>query len=78
LQAKLALFGPLQLKYVGEALPAMTQSDRTTLSTDVKLAMPLGANQEFFVGAKYKWEDTLTPTPWVDRTQLYLGLTFQR
>jgi hypothetical protein len=77
LQAKLDLFGPLQLQYSGEALPAMAQSGRTLL-TDVKLAMPLGSNQEMYLGAKYKWEDSLAPTPWLDRAQLYMGLKFQR
>ena len=78
LQAKLALFGPLQLQYAGEALPAMIQTDRHTLLSDLKLALPFGTNRELYLGAKYKWEDTLTPTPWVDRAQLYLGVKFQR
>jgi len=78
LQAKLDLLGPLQLQYSGEALPAVLQTDHHTLLTDLKLAVPLGANQEVYLGAKYKWEDTTTPSPWTDRTQLYLGLKFQR
>jgi hypothetical protein len=78
LQAKLALLGNLQLQYSGEALPATAQADRSSLLTDVKLAMPLGTNREFYFGAKYKWEDALVPTPWVDRAQLYLGLKFER
>jgi hypothetical protein len=76
LQAKLDLFGPLQLKYSGEALPALIEADRHTVLQDLKLAVPFGSNREFHIGAKYRWED-LSPTPWLDRTQLYLGLKFQ-
>ena len=76
LQAKLAMFGPLQLQYSGEALPALLESDRHTILQDVKLALPFGTNREFHIGAKYRWED-LSATPWLDRTQLYLGLKLQ-
>lgn len=78
MQAKLALFGPLQLQYAGEALPAFTPAERRTLQQDLKLALPFGANREMHIGAKYRWEDVLAPTPWLDRTQLYLGLKFDR
>ena len=77
LQAKVALFGPLQLQYSGEALPAIVQTDRHTFLQDLKLAVPLGVNHEFHVGAKYRWEDSLSSTPWMDRAQLYMGLKFQ-
>lgn len=76
LQAKLDLFGPLQLKYSGEALPRVVPADRHTLWQDLKLAVPFGTNREFHLGANYRWEDRST-TPWMDRAQLYLGLKFQ-
>ena len=76
MQAKLDLFGPLQLQYSGEALPALIQAERHTLLQDVKLALPFGGNREFHIGAKYRWED-LSATPWLDRAQLYLGLKLQ-
>ena len=76
LQAKLALFGPLQLQYSGEALPALVQTDRHTVLQDFKLAVPFGSNREFHIGARYRWED-VSATPWLDRTQIYLGLKFQ-
>ena len=78
LQAKLDLFGPLQLQYSGEALPALVQADHRTLLQDLKIALPFGTNQELHIGAKYRWEDTLSSTPWLDRAQLYMGLKFQR
>jgi hypothetical protein len=76
LQAKTDLFGPLQLQYSGEALPALLDADRHTILQDLKLAVPFGSNREFHIGAKYRWQD-LSPLPWLDRTQLYLGLKFQ-
>ncbi len=76
LQAKLALFGPLQLQYSGEALPALIQTDRHQVLQDLKLAVPFGNNREFHFGAKYRWED-LSASPWHDRTQLYMGLKFE-
>ncbi len=78
LQAKMALLGPLQLQYAGEALPAMVQTDRHTLLQDLKFALPFGTNRELSVGAKYRWEDTLTPTSWMQRAELYMGFKFQR
>jgi hypothetical protein len=77
LQAKLALFGPLQLQYSSEALPAFSPVDRHTILQDLKIALPFGTNREFQFGAKYKWED-LSQTPWMDRAQLYMGLKFER
>jgi hypothetical protein len=78
LQAKINLLGPLQLQYSSEALPAFAPSDRHTVLQDLKIALPFGTNREFQFGAKYKWEDTLAPTPWMDRAQLYMGLKFER
>jgi hypothetical protein len=76
LQAKLALFGPLQLQYSGEALPALTAADRNSLLQDLKIALPFGTNREFQFGAKYRW-DELRSSPWLDRAQIYVGLKFQ-
>jgi len=78
MQAKLDLFGPLQLQYAGEALPSFAQADRHQLLQDVKVAVPFGTNRELSVGAKYRWEETLTPTPWLQRAEIYMGLRFQR
>jgi hypothetical protein len=78
LQAKVPLTGPLQLKYVSEALPALAQADHNTVLQDLKLALPLGTNREFSLGAKYKWDDSLNPTPWTQRAELYLGFKYER
>jgi hypothetical protein len=77
LQAKLDLFGPFQLQYSGEALPAFSPAERHALQQDLKIALPLGTNREIHIGAKYRWEE-LSTTPWMDRAQLYLGIKFQR
>jgi len=78
LQARIDLFGPLQLKYSGEALPALTATERLALFQDIKLAVPFGLNREVHVGARFRWEDSFTPTPWLDRTELYLGIKLKR
>ncbi len=78
LQAKMALFGPLQLQYTGEALPAMTATDHDQLKQDFKLAVPFGVGNQFYVGAKYKWDGPAPTTSWMDRAQVYFGLQFTR
>jgi len=78
LQAKVGLFGPLQLEYDSEALPALAQTDRNTLLHDIKIALPLGANRELSIGAKYRWDDSATATSWVQRAEMYLGFKFER
>jgi hypothetical protein len=78
LQAKVGLFGPLLLEYASEALPALAQTDRNTLLHDIKIAFPLGVNRELSIGAKYRWEDTQTPTSWLQRAEMYLGFKFER
>ncbi len=78
LQAKVGLFGPLQLEYASEALPALAQTDRNTLLHDLKIALPLGANREISVGAKYRWDDSPTTTSWLQRAEMYLGFKFER
>jgi hypothetical protein len=78
LQAKVGLFGPLQLEYASEALPALSQTDRNMLLHDIKIALPLGVNRELSIGAKYRWEDTQTSTSWLQRAEMYLGFKFER
>jgi hypothetical protein len=78
LQAKMALYGPLQLQYIGEALPAMTPNDHDQLKNDFKLAIPFGVGNQFYLGAKYLWNGPTPSNSWLDRTQLYFGLQFTR
>lgn len=77
MQAKLPLFGPLQLQYAGEAFRS-PQTVTSTVLQDLKLALPFGTNREVNLGARYRWEDTLTQTPWMQRTELYMGVKIQR
>ncbi|MCE9532772.1 MAG: hypothetical protein K8T89_16875 [Planctomycetes bacterium] len=76
-QARVNLYGPLQIKYAGEALPALAQVERNTVLQDLKLAIPFGTNREMHIGGRYRWEEALNPMPWMQRTELYLGFKFQ-
>ena len=63
----------------GSCWPASSQTtDRKTLLTDVKIRDAAGHKPGVYLGAKYKWDDLLLLSPWVDRTQLYLGVKFER
>lgn len=75
--AETPIYKSLRVEYFGSALPALLPIDRDQLSTDLRLAVPLGKDGEFHVGASYRWENTLSPTPWVDRAQLYFGIEFR-
>ena len=74
LLAKAPLFGQLQLEYTGTALPALLPTDKDEIKQDLKVALPIGPGSEFYLGARYRWEYVNTPTPWIERAQLYLGL----
>ncbi len=80
--AKLPLLGAWQLEYTGSAQPAMQTAARDQLKQELRLAVPLGADNEFEVGARYRWEvlpgPAATATPWLDRAQLFMGLKFRR
>jgi len=75
--AETPVYKSLRVEYVGTALPALLPIERDQLSTDLRLAVPLGRDGEFHFGATYRWENTLTPTPWADRAQLYFGIEFR-
>lgn len=75
--AKLPLVGPLQLEYTGSAIPAITRLDPDSLKQELRLAYPLSGDNEVEFGARYRWDVTGTPTPWVDRAQLFLGVKFR-
>ncbi|HEX3150715.1 MAG TPA: hypothetical protein VHR66_21735 [Gemmataceae bacterium] len=75
--AKLPLVGPLQLEYTGSAIPAITRLDPDSLKQELRLAYPLSGDNELEFGARYRWDVTGTPTPWVDRAQLFLGVKFR-
>jgi hypothetical protein len=72
--AKLPLMGPLSLEYTGAAIPAVARTDYDQLKSELRLAYPLKGDNELEFGARYRWDITPTPTPWVDRAQLFLGV----
>jgi hypothetical protein len=72
--AKLPLMGPLSLEYTGSAIPAMARTDTDQFKQELRLAYPLNGDNELEFGARYRWDLTQTPTPWVDRAQLFLGV----
>jgi hypothetical protein len=78
LLAKCPLVGPLRMEYIGTALPARTIAEHDQVKQDLRVALPLGDTGSIHVGARYRWENTLTPTPWMDRAELYLGVTLKR
>jgi hypothetical protein len=74
LLAKLPLMGPLSLEYTGAAIPAVARTDLDQFKSELRLAYPLAGDNELELGARYRWDITPTPTPWVDRAQLFLGV----
>jgi hypothetical protein len=74
----LPVVGPLNVEYTSYAVPAATASDRNQINQDFKVALPLSGGGQVHVGAKYKWENAPSSTPWVDRMQLYMGVQLNR
>lgn len=72
--ARVPLVGPLALEYTGSAIPALTRADTDQLKQELRFAIPLRGNDELEFGARYRWDIVPTPTPWVDRAQLFLGV----
>jgi hypothetical protein len=74
----LPVVGPINLNYTGAAIPPVTTSERERIKQDVRFAMPLSQQSQFHFGAKWWSEDQPTPTPFIDRAQLYLGVQIKR
>jgi len=72
--ARLPLVGPLELEYTGSAIPAVARTDTDQFKQELRFAYPLRGDNELEFGARYRWEYTPTPSPWVDRAQLFLGV----
>jgi hypothetical protein len=77
LLARSQFIGATKLEYTASALSPTSPTGRDQIKQDFRLAVPLGDNSQFHVGAKYKSEDTAT-TPWTERMQLYLGVQWKR
>lgn len=77
--AKLPLMGPLSLEYTGSAIPAIARTDSDQFKQELRLAYPLKGDNELELGARYRWDVTpaTTPTPWVDRAELFFGVKFR-
>ncbi|MBX7104342.1 MAG: hypothetical protein K1X57_09675 [Gemmataceae bacterium] len=74
----LPVVGPINLNYTGAAIPPVTTNERERIKQDVRFAMPLSQASQFHFGAKWWSEDQPTPTPFIDRAQLYLGVQIKR
>lgn len=72
------LVGPLNFECYSYAVPAPTPGERNQVNQDFRLARPLPSGGQLHVGAKYRWEEAPGVTPWVERTQVYLGLQLKR
>jgi hypothetical protein len=77
-QARCPLVFGAGLEYQASALPALTPQVQDQLNQDLRLAFPVGNTGKFRVGARHKWANTPTPSPWSDGMQLYLGLELAR
>ena len=75
--AKLPLVGPLSLEYTGSAIAAMARTDTDQFKQELRLAYPLTGDNELEFGARYRWDVTATPTPWVDRAEIFFGVKFR-
>jgi hypothetical protein len=78
LATKWPVFGRLNLEYTGKAIPAQTPSERDVLKQELKLALPFADYGQFHVGARYRWEDSITQSPWHERMNVFIGLQMKR
>jgi hypothetical protein len=78
LKARCPLIGPLNLEYLGEALPGLTPEERGQLNQDVNLFVPISGGKVKF-GAKHRWDpgqpEMRTATGLM---QLYMGIEIGR
>ncbi len=77
-QARCPLLFGAGLEYQASALPALTPQMQDQLNQDLRVAFPVGASGKVRVGARHKWANTPTPSPWSEGMQLYLGLELAR
>jgi hypothetical protein len=75
--ANRSLIGPLQIEYMGTAVPALTPSERDQFRQELRFALPFQGENELEFGARYRWEYGPGALPWADRAQLFFGLKFR-
>jgi hypothetical protein len=69
----------LNLEYTQEMQLASAPDEHDRQNQDLRVAVPFSSAGQFHIGAKYyRLLDTSTPTPMLDRMQLYLGLQYKR
>jgi hypothetical protein len=72
------LLRAIQLEYTGTAIPPTTSAERERIKQNFKIALPLSDSSQFHVGASWRSDETSTPTPFIDRAQLYFGVQLNR
>jgi hypothetical protein len=72
------VLGSVNVEYTGTAIQAITAAERDRIKQNLKIALPLSDSSQFHVGAKWRSDDTLSATPFIDRAQLYLGVQLKR
>jgi hypothetical protein len=79
-QGRWPLLARVGLEYQGSVAPALSPLDKNAIDHDLRLAIPVGGNGQFRVGAKQHWEGSGSDSarPWQTETQLYLGLELKR
>jgi hypothetical protein len=78
LATKWPVLGRLNLEYTGKAIPAPTSADHDVWKQELKLALPFSDSGQFHVGARYRWEDAATQSPWHERMNVFIGLQMKR
>jgi hypothetical protein len=78
LATKWPIIGKINLEYTGKAIPAQLPSDHDVLRQELKLAIPFSDSGQFHVGARYRWDDVATPSPWIERMNMFIGLQMKR
>jgi hypothetical protein len=78
LQGRWPVVGPLNLEYQGSATPALAATEREQLTQDVRFELPVGSAGRVRLGAKRSWENVAGARPWIDHSQLYVGLEMKR
>jgi hypothetical protein len=74
IEARYPLLAGIGVEYTGTACPALNPTERDWFNQDVRLAIPVGQNGKFRVGARHHWENYAEPHPLSEGMQLYLGL----
>jgi hypothetical protein len=72
-KAKYPLLFGLNLEIQGTASPALSPLDRDWVSQEVRLALPLGGNGQFHLGARQRWDNVVEQKTISDGPQLFLG-----